>query len=304
MCKECEESFSSERSLHAHVKKHGLILAEYYTKFYPRSNLLTGDPLPFKNKDQYFNEDFSTRLQLLKWCETAKSKSVRSYILKLLKCRIERKSLGVGPSHLELKLSSLPTIDIYKKHFGSYTKACAEAGVEPMFTRSAPKEFYDDSRGKVKIFIDTREQQPLCFENAESMKLDFGDYAVGGEDYAYTYVDRKGEQDFKSTLSKNNLERFRSELSRAREFNSFLYIVTESDLNQIYKHNRWGPHKSNLKYVYHNMRVLAHEFAGHCQFLFTGNRENSQKLIPRLLTAGDKLWDVDLQYYIDKDGLG
>ena len=136
------------------------------------------------------------------------------------------------------------------------------------------------------------------------MKLDFGDYAVGGEDYAYTYVDRKGEQDFKSTLSKNNLERFRSELSRAREFNSFLYVVVESDLNQIYKHNRWGPHKSNLKYVYHNMRVLAHEFTGHCQFLFTGSRENSQKLIPKLLTYGDKLWGVDLQYYIDKDGVG
>jgi hypothetical protein len=281
-----------------------LILAEYYTKFYPRSNLLTGDPLPFKNKDQYFNEDFSTRRQLLKWCETTESKSVRPYILKLLKRRIDRKSLRVGPSHLELKLSSLPTIDIYKKHFGSYTKACSEAGTVPMFTRSAPKEFYDDSGGGVKIFIDTREQQPLYFENTESMKLDFGDYAVGGEDYTYTYVDRKGEQDFKSTLSKNNLERFGNELSRAREFNSFLYIVVESDLNQIYKHNRWGPHKSNLKYVYHNMRVLAHEFAGHCQFLFTGSRENSQKLIPRLLTSGDKLWGVDLQYYIDKDGVG
>ena len=52
------------------------------------------------------------------------------------------------------------------------------------------------------------------------------------------------------------------------------------------------------------MRVLAHEFAGTCQFLFTGSRENSELIIPKLLVLGDKLWDVDLQYYIDKDGLG
>ena len=152
-CKECGESFSSERSMHAHIKKHGLILAENYTKFYTRSNLLTGDPLPFKNKDQYFNEDFSTRRQLLKWCESTESKLVEPYILKLLKRRIKGKSLKVGPSHLELKLSSLPTIDIYKKHFGSYTEACNKAGAPPMFSKAAPKEFYDDVREDIKIFI-------------------------------------------------------------------------------------------------------------------------------------------------------
>ena len=33
------------------------------------------------------------------------------------------------------------------------------------------------------------------------MKLDFGDYAVGSPHYDYTYVDRKGETDFKSTMT-------------------------------------------------------------------------------------------------------
>jgi len=303
-CKVCKEGFESSKVLHRHLKKHGMTMADYYVKFYPKHNLLTGDLLPFKSVDQYFNEDFSTRKQLIKWCQTFDKDQVGPYILKLLKKRVASKSLGMGPSHLELKLSSLPTIDIYKQHFGSYTEACKQAGVAPMFGAPAPEEFDQPIGRDVKIFIDTREQQPLSFEHSESMKLDFGDYAVGGDDYAYTYVDRKGEQDFKSTLSKNNLERFRNELSRAREFNSYVHIVVESDLNQIYKHNRWGTHKSNLKYIYHNMRVLAHEFAGHCQFSFTGSRENSQKLIPKLLVLGDKLWDVDLQYYIDKNGLG
>jgi hypothetical protein len=56
---------------------------------------------------------------------------------------------------------------------------------------------------------------------------------------------------------------------------------------------------SNMKYIYHNMRVLAHEFAGSCQFIFTGSREESERLIPKILTLGRKLWNVDLQYYID-----
>ena len=303
-CKECGESFSSERSLHAHLKKHGMTMAEYYTKHYPRNNLLTKEPLPFKNKEQYFNEDFSNRRQLLKWCDTTSRDCVKPYILDLLKNRVKSKSLKFGPSHLELKIASLPTVDIYKRHFGSYTKACEEAGVKPMFCSRAPDCWSSETARDVKVFIDTREQQPLNFKNSESMKLEFGDYAVGEDDYAYTYVDRKGEQDFKSTLSKNNLGRFREELSRTKDFDSYLYIVVESDLTQIYKNNRWGPHKSNLKYIYHNMRVLAHEFAGTCQFLFTGSRENSESVIPRLLVLGDRLWNVDLQYYIDRDGLG
>jgi hypothetical protein len=47
------------------------------------------------------------------------------------------------------------------------------------------------------------------------------------------------------------------------------------------------------------MRVLAHEFAGHCQFIFSGSRGQSEELIPKILTLGKKLWKVDLQYYID-----
>jgi len=303
ICKICEEKFTSEKSLHHHLKKHGVTMAEYYTTHYPRFNLFNGDPLPFKNKDDYFNSDFSTRQQLLKWCLKEKSDVVRPYILNLLKNRIESKELEVGPSHLELKLSSLPTVDIYQEIFGSYTIACKEVGVRPMFGSRLPVDFFSESLAHVNIFIDTREQKPLSFPSSDEMKLDIGDYTCGGDYYSYTYVDRKGEQDFKSTLSKHNLERFDAELKRAKDMGAYLYIVTESDLTQIYKNNRWGPHKSNLKYIFHNMRVLAHKYAGHCQFIFTGSREGSEKLIPELLVKGKDLWDVDIQYYIDNNEL-
>jgi hypothetical protein len=281
-----------------HLRSHKITLAEYYTKYYPRNNLLTGEPLPFKNKEQYFDRDFANRKQLLDWCAKTPDAQVKEYILELLDRRIKRKELKFGPSHLELKTSDMPTVDLYQKHFGSYSAACDLVGVEPLFRSRLPDEWSNPVPDDVKIFIDTREQQPLKFDNSESLKLDFGDYAVGSKHYDYTYVDRKSETDFKSTLSKNSLNRFRAELQRTKDFDSYLFVVTETDMSTMEKRNKWSPHTSNMKYIYHNMRVLAHDFAGHCQFIFTGSREQSQQLIPKILTLGKKLWNVDLQYYI------
>ncbi len=302
-CQVCDEEFSSEKGLHLHLKKHKMDLATYYTTYYPRKNLLTGDPLPFKNKSDYFSKDFSTRRQLLKWCDQEKPNKTKPYILKKLKERIDEKDLKRGPNHLELKLAGLPDLEIYKKLFGSYSKACETAGVKPLFNKKLDRDFFTETDSEhINIFIDTREQKPLSFKNSSELKLDFGDYTAGGDQYSYTYIDRKSEQDFKGTL-RGGFERFKRELNRVKEFNSYLFIVTESDLNKIYKNNKWGPHKSNLKFVYHNMRVLTHEFSDCCQFVFTGNRNNSEKLIPKILKFGKKLWGVDLQYYIDKNGL-
>lgn len=297
-CKICSEQFESEKKLHMHLRSHKITLAEYYTKYYPRNNLLTKEPLPFKNKEQYFDRDFANRKQLLDWCAKTPDAQVKEYILELLDRRIKRKELKFGPSHVELKTSDMPTVDLYQKHFGSYSKACDLVGVKPLFSTRLPDEWQNPVPDDVKIFIDTREQQPLEFDNSESLKLDFGDYAVGSNHYDYTYVDRKSETDFKSTLSKNSLNRFRAELQRTKDFDSYLFVVTETDMSTMEKRNKWSPHTSNMKYIYHNMRVLAHDFSGHCQFIFTGSREQSQQLIPKILTLGKKLWNVDLQYYI------
>ena len=62
-CKECGKEFKTEASLHRHIKMHDMNLADYYTKHFPRKNLFTGDLLPFKNKADYFNKDFSTYSQ-------------------------------------------------------------------------------------------------------------------------------------------------------------------------------------------------------------------------------------------------
>ena len=145
-CKECGKDFGSEAALHRHLKGHDMTLADYYTKHFPRKNLLTGDLLPFKNKKDYFAKDFSTYSQLLKWCHHSDVDEVKKYTLKKLKERIREKELKLGPTHLELLLSDLPTIDIYKKFFTSYSHACSQAGVRPMlyscllYTSPSPRD--------------------------------------------------------------------------------------------------------------------------------------------------------------------
>ena len=136
-------------------------------------------------------------------------------------------------------------------------------------------------------------------QNPRVLKLDFGDYTATGENYTKTFVDRKSESDFKSTMC-TGFERFKRELERARDFNAYLYIVVESSIKRIVANNNFAAHKSKLPYVWHNMRLLTHEFADKCQFVFTGNRDASKRVILKLLTHGPELWNTDLQYYIDK----
>lgn len=300
ICKECGKEFKSERSLHAHFKKHNLTVAEYYTKFYPRYNKLTGEPLPFKNKPDYFSDYFSTYQQMIKWCNASDPIEVKEYLEQRLKDRIQYKDLKYGPCHLDMRTKKLPPITFYKKIYGSYSKACKECGVEPLYDKSLPAEFWEPNKEikDLDIFIDTREQQPLEFNNSTSMKLDFGDYTIGGEHYDYTYIDRKSESDFKGTLG-IGLDRFKKELDRCRKFNSYLYIVIESDIKKIYKNNNFGPHKANLAYIFVNMRNLIKDYPRRCQFIFTGSREKSIELIPKLLYHGKRLWQVDMQYFLD-----
>jgi len=300
-CKICGSEFKSERSLHTHIKAHGILLSEYYITYYPRYNLYTGELIPFKNKDQYFSTYFSNNVELEKWLATADQEHAEQILLDILNKRIISKDLKYAPNHLELKLLDLPEIEIYKIYFGSYNEACRRLQVEPLFNKSIKSKFLKENKNltNIEILTDTREQQPLKFNKQSMHKLDFGDYTASGEHYNKTYIDRKSEVDFKSTMTVG-FERFKKELERCKSFNSFLYIVTESSIDKIIRNNSFGPHKSNLKFVWHQMRILSHDFARHCQFIFSGGRKRSENLIPQLLYAGPEMWQSDIQYYIDK----
>ena len=306
ICQECKKEFNSDSALHKHLKAHNLTVAEYYTKFFPRKNALTQELLPFKNKADYFNQDFTTRAQMIKWCEQCKEKDlVKEYILKQLRLRIEKNKYKYAPNHIEIEINKLPPIDIYKRNFGGYGQACKELGLEPLYSKGVNKNLLEKSSKieSIEIHIDTREQQPLSFKRSRSHKLDFGDYTMSGKNYTYTYVDRKSESDFKGTMGAG-FKRFTKELQRAKDFNAYLYIVVEKSIEQIAKNNFYLKRNKmkgavNMDYIWHNMRVLAHDFKGNCQFVFSGSRRNSELLIPNLLHYGSQLWNVDIQYLLD-----
>jgi len=301
ICKVCDKSFKSDKGLHVHVSRtHKIEIGEYYVNFYQRKDRYDNKLLSFKNKSDYFSLDFRSRKNLISWAEGADPDEVRKYILGQLERRIVEKDLKYAPTHLELELHELPPLNMYKEFFGSYSKACNKLKIKPLFDKKIMDNFFkeDDSLDLVKILVDTREQRPLKFEKSIPMKLDFGDYAVGAPHYDYTYVDRKSDSDFKSTMT-TGFKRFTNELKRARDFDAYIFIVVESSIEKIKKQNIFGPHRSNLPYVWHNMRLLTHMFPRQCQFVFTGNRGASEEIIPKLLVYGQKLWRTDLQYFID-----
>jgi hypothetical protein len=297
-CKECDASFDALKSLHAHIKKHDMLLGDYYVKHFQRKNKLTGELLPFKNYEEYFEKDFSQSHQLKQWCATAPFGAVKSYIIDLLKKRIKSKNLKSALSSVELWTIGLPDIDVYKKYFGSYTDACKECLVEPMFNSKLPKEFWNDY-SNINVLIDTREQQPLKFKKSAILKLDIGDYAVTGDNYNYTHVDRKSFADFCATVT-NSYNRFAKELERCRSLGCYLFIVIEAPLHSMDDYNKQSYKKFNLKYVFHNMRELQREYGDCCQFVFSGSRDLSVELIPKLLVLGRSLWKTDIQYFWSK----
>lgn len=253
--------------------------------------------MPFKDVHSYFEHEFINAQQMNKWCRENPPEVVKPYILGKLLKRKEDKELEYAPTFLDLKLSRMPSVEIFRQHFGSYSKAALEAGLKIWYKDKIPADF--DKTPKLQILIDTREQKPLTFPSSSIMKLDLGDYTLGGENYSYTAVDRKSESDFKSTMTMG-FTRFCAEMQRARDFGCFIFVAVECSISDIYAHNSFkGGHKSNLDFVWHQLKEIQREFKDCCQFLFTGSRENSQALIPKLLYHGKKLWKCDVQYFLE-----
>lgn len=299
-CKICNKPFDADKSFHIHLKKHGMYQAEYYCKYYPRKSLHYQRQIPFKNKQEYFDQEFIDLTEFMMWENSTSSDLVKAKCLDMLNKRIKEKEYSYAPFYNEIKTLMLPPISIYKKHFGSYTKACKSIGMEPLFNKSMPKEFFDFQLQDFEMLVDTREQDPLPFKKTKKEKLYVGDYLINNSAYSYTYVDRKSETDFLGTLA-SGVTRFEEEIKKAVALDSYLFVVVESTIEKIKYNQKKFSRKTNLDYVFHNMRQLTHRYPRKLQFLFSGDRNNSMDLIPKLLYYGNKLWNVDIQYFLDNE---
>lgn len=300
-CKICADQFDSLRSLHAHFKKHGISPAEYYCKYYPRYSLHYRIPLPYKNYDEYFSKWFYDAKEVAEWERDGDQNVVKDKSLELLRSRIAEKKYSFSPCSVELKTCCLPSVSCYKKHYGSYSAACRALNVEALFDTACPPEFCTKSLVGLPIIIDTREQDPIPYANSSIEKLFVGDYLLDGENYTYTFVDRKSEGDFLGTMS-SGIDRFEREVQKSADIGGYLFVVIESSINKTIENTQKFRKKVKLSYVFHNMRELLHKYPRKIQFVFSGSRENSRHLIPQLLYYGEKLHRCDVQYFLDSRG--
>ena len=306
-CKACGQEFETERKLHSHLKKHDLRVAAYYQKYYPRYDLYDGKIIKFKSKDYYFNTEFNTRTNQLKWLDSLPTEESESYLKKLLVDRKEKKNLIYSPCQVELRSTSIPSIISYEKKIGNYYKFCESIGfqnkyesIDNIAVGSSPSEDED-----VKVYVDTREQLPLKFNiPTESKGLKFGDYALSDKSLTCNcYIERKSLADFISTISVQNYDRFCREIERAAEHEANLIIVVEESLTNALSFP-FLPHISKKirvtpEFIFHQVREMIQKY-DHIQFLFVKGRKESVRVIEKIFFSGCIYKKIDLQLAYDK----
>lgn len=303
-CAICGAEFEDEHSLVLHVKKeHGLKKAEYYETHVPRYNKLTGQKIVFKDTDSYFTHDFDSRKQISMWCAKAPAEEVKAWLLESLAVRAKRKGDKYAPCSVELQTVKMADISIYEKFFGSYDVACALVGLEPRLKTVKPKSTKKLIKD-IEILIDTREQKPLSFSNSVESKLSVGDYTLSGDNFSNTYIDRKSENDFRGTMSSAaGFDRFCREVERAIALDCYLIVLIEAGLEKIGQDTYKDYGQASPEHAFRNMRKILELYPRKVQFIFSGNRKNSEYLVPILLQMGQESWEYDMNYIINKSGV-
>ena len=306
-CKACDKVFSSERSLHAHIKVHNLRVVSYYQKYYPRYDLHDGSIIKFKSKEQYFSQDFNNRTNQRKWIESQDKTDAKEYLKSLLEKRIETKEISFSPCQVELRSLLIPSIVFYEKFFDDYYQLCREIGLNNKYKKINElivANGYSEDEG-LEIFIDTREQMPLDFNFPSRVRtLKYGDYALSNKDITCNcYIERKSLADFISTISVANHDRFCREIERAKEDNANLIILVEDTLSHAMSFPFLPYISKKIKvtpeFIFHKVRRMIQNY-DHIQFLFVKDRGEASRVTEKIFFSKCVYKDIDLQLAYDK----
>jgi len=304
ICKVDGKEFKDEKSLHLALRGYGLNKEKYYHQYYPKKDLLTGETINFKTKEQYLNSDFNDKNNMKKWLKSQPLENSKEYCINLLKKRKKDKNLIYSPCQIELRTIMSPSIVFYNKIFDDYYDVCSSIGLENKFIH--PKNISNQFNFKLTqddtIYVDTREQNWLKFNIPFEIKtLPYGDYTCSN-DNCNCYIERKSLSDFISTLSIGNLERFKKEIEKARQNQSYLVVVIEEKLQSALSF-QYLPHiskkiKATPEFIFHNVRSLLQEY-DNLQFLFVDGREEMKRTIEAILASKCFYKRVDLQLAYD-----
>jgi hypothetical protein len=288
--------FDSVEHLHLYLRKLKVKQSDYYTKYIKRTDLLTGEPIPFKNPEQYINSDFANKNNLKKYVKENPERG-KEWAINFLRKRKIEKGLKFAPTQVELRSLQCPSIPYYDS-IGGYNKICKELGFKIRF-KSTKLEFIPLPTD-AKIIIDSREQKPLRFSRAtETATVKEGDYALTEPYDKQVYIERKALLDFIGTLSKD-LGRFHRELQRAKKKKSYIVMVVENDINDAmgFEDLTGIPGikyvKTNSAHIFKNLRDTLVKFTNF-QVLFVSGRKEASNAVIKIFELGESVKDIDLE---------
>jgi len=302
-CLVCQSIFSKERELHGHLKSHKIKIEEYYLKYYSKKDLLTGEPIPFKNREQYLTTDFLCKDNLKIWFNSSDLENQIKFIESFVRERIERKGLVFIPSQVELKSLMCPSLITIKKIIPNYIQFFENLGL--INRLSLKTEVIETNKDSNPILIDTREQSPLFFRYEIKKKissLPYGDYKLEKDPLPQKLaIERKSLSDFVSTFS-TGFDRFKRELDRATNANCYLVVLVEQSSNDALNFKKRNLISPRLlvteEYVFHNVRSLM-QSNKNIQFLFVDSRSEASRLVEKILYFGNLHLKYDLQLEYD-----
>lgn len=285
-CAICQEVVTDDKH---YWNKHKIKMADYFIQYFPRFDKHTKEPIPFKNKEQYFETDFINKNNLKGYLKSLSIKEAQEFCKNLLINRKIDKKLQFAPSQVELRSIISPSVIFYDKIFThGYAALCREIGLINRFqpwtkTIPVPAEI---PRGPV--YIDTREQKALKFPAPiEIRKLEYGDYHYSG-DPNHIFVERKSLQDFIGTLGKD-IDRFHREIERAQKDGAYLIVLVEESLTNALSFNYlpWVNKftKATPEFVFHNVRDVLQTYSN-IQFLFAAGRNEAVSLLLKIFYSG------------------
>lgn len=299
-CKICAQEFPNHVRLHFHLRQHKVTVGDYYARFFPRFDLLTKEPIPFKTMEQYLSSSFVRRENMAMWlANNPNRKETLDWAVNALKRRKDEKSLAVAPCWVALKTLMIPSIEFFETSYpGGYAAVCKALGMKPRHDYQFSPPAHHDYSKRMNIVVDTREQTPLEFpdDTVVRTKLHFGDYTAGGEDFDQTYIERKSLADLLGTLSAG-YERFKEELLRVAQMDSYMVILCENPFSHFYDFpSVRGVHsRATREFIHHRVRELLDEFEG-IQFLFVRGRSEAVRCAKKILVLGSNAKQYDLQF--------
>jgi len=270
--------------------------------FETKYDMLTGEPIKFKSKEQYKGSFYSNRKNLIKHFAQITEEEIIEITKQILQSKIESKNIKYAPSTIECKSFTVPfPSPAFIQSFNiDYNEICKSCGLIPKY------QYSDLLKKKCSlpecIVVDTREQEILPLRNQfKILKLSFGDYAISTDLNNTLSVEKKTGGDLVSTLSRG-FERFCRELDRANEVNSNILIVVSEKLSNMLSFNylpqfRWI-RRAQPSFIFSRLRSILQAYPN-TQIVFGQNKQEAAQITEFALAYSKDLFKYDIQYLYD-----